>query len=164
MRMDAVAGSVGGRWSVVTTKQYLSRAYWLRKRIAAKQIRLEELRTRAEHITPTLSGLPHGGGTSDPTAASATQIADLDWEIQLDLLDLIQYEDQIAKAIESVEDPNAYQVLYYRYLAYKSWREIAELMHYTPRHLRRIHLRALTLVDVVLECPIDPVIPLHCEE
>lgn len=135
----------------MTTKQYLQRAYNLRRRIAAKESHLEELRAQAEHITPDLSGMPHGSGVGDPTANIAAQIADLDMEIHLDWLDLIQYQDEITRTIEAVADPNAYQVLSYRYLSFKSWHEIADLMHYSIRWVFKIHAKALKIVEEDIE-------------
>lgn len=137
----------------MTAKQYLSRAYGLRRRIEAKQAHLEELRAQAERITPSLSGIPHGSDVSSPTERYAVLIADLSWEIELDALDLIAFQSEIRQTIESLEDPVIVQLLSYRYLAYKNWREISELMHYSLRHVTRLHARGLHLVGDVLECP-----------
>lgn len=137
----------------MTAKQYLSRAYNLRRRIAAKEIHLQELRAQAEHITANLTGMPRGSGADSPVERVAIQIADLSFEIELDWMDLLVYQSEIRKTIEQMEDPSIVQVLSMRYLAYKPWREIAEVMCYSPRHLRRIHARGLALVDDVLECP-----------
>lgn len=131
----------------MTTKQYLSRAYWLRKKIKAKESHLEELRTRAERSTQEITGMPRGGSTTSPVEELATMIADLSWEIHLDELDLLQYDAQITKTINAVEDPLCFQVLTYRYLSYKSWSEISDEMHYSTSHIFRIHAKALRLVE-----------------
>ena len=142
----------------MTAKQYLSRAYGLRRRIAAKLSHLEELRTQAEHITPTITGLPKGNLPGSPVERAAADIADLTWEIDLDYLDLLVYQEEIRKTIEAVEDPAANQVLSYRYLSYKTWSEIEDLMHYSRRQLYRIHAKGLRIVDDVIECHHTPVI------
>jgi len=131
----------------MTAKQYLTRAYSLRRRIAAKELHLAELRTQAEHITADLTGMPRGSGTASPVERVAVQIADLSWEIEQDWLDLLAYQSEIRTAIESLSDPAAVQVLSYRYLSYKRWQEIADLMHYSVRHTTRLHGRALKILD-----------------
>ena len=137
----------------MTAKQYLSRAYGLRRRIAAKEMHLEELRTQAEHITADLTGMPRGSGPGSPVERIAVQIADLSTEIEYDWLDLIAYQEEIRKTIELLPDPAAVQVLSYRYLSYKRWQEIADIMHYSVRHTTRLHGRALKQIEDVLLCP-----------
>ena len=136
----------------MTAKQYLSRAYGLRRRIAAKELHLEELRTQAEHITADLSGMPRGSGTDSPVERIAVQIADLEWEIHLDWLDLLAYQEEIRNTIQSLPDPVMVQILSDRYLSYKRWQEIADIMHYSLRHTTRIHGYALKAIDDLL-CP-----------
>lgn len=136
----------------MTAKQYLKRAYNLKRRIAAKEMHLEELRTQAEHITADLTGMPRGSGPSSPVERVAVQIADLSWELELDWLDVLAYQEEIRKTIALINDDTLAQLLSLRYLSYKSWREIADTMHYSTRHITRLHAKALCLVERVLEC------------
>ena len=136
----------------MTTKEYMSRAFWLRKKITARETQLEELRTQAEKSTQLLTGMPRGSGTSSPVENLAVMIADLSWEIELDYMDLYLYEAEARKAVEKVEDPVCYQVLSYRYLSFNTWTEISDIMHYSNRQLFRIHAKALRILDRVIEC------------
>ena len=95
----------------MTARQYLSRAYNLRRRIAAKELHLAELRTQAEHITADLTGMPKGSGASSPVERVAVQIADLSWELEQDWLDVLAYQEEIRRTIDLVEDPVVAQVL-----------------------------------------------------
>ena len=135
----------------MTAKQYLSRAFWLRKKIAAKETHLEELRTQAEKSTQILTGMPRGSSTESSVERLAVMIADLSWEIELDEQDLALYEAQIKKVIDTVEDPSCFQVLTYRYLAFHTWTQISDEMHYSNRQVFRIHAKALRSVDDVIE-------------
>lgn len=135
----------------MTSKQYLSRAFWLRKKIAAKETHLEELRTQAEKSTQVLTGMPRGGNAQSSVETLAVMIADLSWEIELDELDLAHYEAEIKKVIDEVSDPLCFQVLTYRYLAFHTWTQISDEMHYSNRQLFRIHAKALRAVDDVIE-------------
>lgn len=134
----------------MTAKQYLSRAYNLRRRIEAKEIHLEELRTQAEHITADLTGMPRGSGTDSPVERIAIQIADLSWDLEHDWLDLIAYQDEISKTIGYVKDPVLHQVLTYRYVCYKTWTQIADLTHYSNSHIFRLHAKALGVIDGII--------------
>lgn len=134
----------------MTAKEYLSRAYNLRRSIATQEIRLEELRTQAEHITADINGMPRGSGQSSPVERIAVQIADLSMELELDWLDLIQYQEDISKTINAVSDPILNQILSLRYLSYKPWSEISDTMHYTIGHVFKLHRKALGKVDVIL--------------
>ena len=136
----------------MTSKQYLSRAFWLRKKIAAKEVHLEELRTQAEKSTQILTGMPRGSSTESSVERLAVMIADLSMEIELDELDLALYEAQIKKVIDSVKDPACFEVLSYRYLAFHTWTQISDEMHYSNRQVFRIHAKALRSVDDVIEC------------
>ena len=136
----------------MTSKQYLSRAFWLRKKIAAKEVHLEELRTQAEKSTQILTGMPRGSSTESSVERLAVMIADLSMEIELDELDLALYEAQIKKVIDTVQDPACFEVLTYRYLAFHTWTQISDEMHYSNRQVFRIHAKALRSVDDVIEC------------
>ncbi len=131
----------------MTARQYLSRAYNLRRRIAAKELHLAELRTQAEHITADLTGMPKGSGASSPVERVAVQIADLSWELEQDWLDVLAYQEEIRRTIELVEDPVVAQVLSARYISYLTWRKVAETLHYSERAVYKIHRKGLRIVE-----------------
>lgn len=134
----------------MTARQYLSRAYVLRKRIAAKELHLEELRTQAEHITADLTGMPKGSGASSPVERVAVQIADLSWELEQDWLDVLVYQEEIRKTIDRIEDPVVAQVLSARYISYLTWRKVAETLHYSERAVYKIHRKGLRIVEAFI--------------
>ena len=135
----------------MTAKQYLNRAYGLRRRIAAKELHLEELRTQAEHITADLTGMPRGSEPSSPVERIAVQIADLSQDIEYDWLDLLAIQAETRKLIESLPDPVYVELLSHRYISYKPWRQIAELMHYSDRAVFKIHRKALHYIEQFIE-------------
>lgn len=135
----------------MTAKQYLSRAYNLKRRIAAKEMHLEELRTQAEHVTANLTGMPRGSGTSSPVEHVTVQIADLSMSLELDWMDFFVYQDEIRRLIDGLEDPAVVQVLSARYVTYLPWRVIAERLHYSERAVYKIHRRGLRIVEQFIE-------------
>ena len=127
----------------MTAKQYLQRAYNLRRRIAAKEMHLEELRTQAEHITADLTGMPRGSGASSPVERIAVQIADLSWELRDDWDALIEIQEEIRKAIESLDDSVVVQILSLRYTSYKMWHEIASDTNYSVSYVFKLHSKGI---------------------
>lgn len=134
----------------MTARQYLSRAYNLRRRIAAKELHLAELRTQAEHITADLTGMPKGSGASSPVERVAVQIADLSWELEQDWLDLLQYQEETKRLIERLDNDADVQVMSLRYLSYLTWERIAEEVHYSGSQVYRIQVRAHRKIEQMI--------------
>lgn len=134
----------------MTAKQYLLRAYNLKRRIEAKEMHLEELRTQAEHITADLNGMPRGSGPSSPVERVAVQIADLSWELELDWLDLLQYQEETKRLIERLGNDADVQVMSLRYLSYLTWERIAEEVHYSGSQVYRIQVRAHRKIEQMI--------------
>lgn len=134
----------------MTARQYLSRAYNLRRRIAAKELHLAELRTQAEHITADLTGMPKGSGASSPVERVAVQIADLSWDLEQDWLDLLQYQEETKRLIERLDNDADVQVMSLRYLSYLTWEKIAEEVHYSGSQVYRIQVRAHRKIEQMI--------------
>ena len=134
----------------MTAKQYLLRPYNLKRRIEAKEMHLEELRTQAEHITADLNGMPRGSGPSSPVERVAVQIADLSWELELDWIDLLQYQEETKRLIERLDNDADVQVMSLRYLSYLTWEKIAEEVHYSGSQVYRIQVRAHRKIEQMI--------------
>ena len=134
----------------MTAKQYLLRAYNLKRRIEAKEMHLEELRTQAEHITADLNGMPRGSGPSSPVERVAVQIADLSWDLEQDWLDLLQYQEETKRLIERLDNDADVQVMSLRYLSYLTWEKIAEEVHYSGSQVYRIQVRAHRKIEQMI--------------
>ena len=134
----------------MTAKQYLLRAYNLKRRIEAKEMHLEELRTQAEHITADLNGMPRGSGPSSPVERVAVQIADLSWDLEQDWLDLLQYQEETRRLIECLDNDADVQVMSLRYLSYLTWERIAEEVHYSGSQVYRIQVRAHRKIEQMI--------------
>ena len=111
---------------------------------------LEELRTQAEHITADLNGMPRGSGPSSPVERVAVQIADLSWELELDWLDLLQYQEETKRLIERLDNDADVQVMSLRYLSYLTWEKIAEEVHYSGSQVYRIQVRAHRKIEQMI--------------
>lgn len=61
---------------------------------------------------------------------------------------LYQIQNEIYSSIDKIEDDKYFVVLYERYIALKTWEQIAEDNHYSIRHVYRLHGEALKRVKI----------------
>ena len=71
-------------------------------------------------------------------------------EFQVLLEHYIDRLNEIRLLIDLLEDDTLKLILEYKYVQYKSFDEIAELMFFSSRHIRRLHKKAiLGLLDII---------------
>jgi len=131
----------------VTPKEYLSQAWHLDQRIAAREAerdRIIELAAGAR--SPQLTGMPRGG-QHDWTDA-VDRAVDMTAEITRELLELVRLKAEINRAIAAVQDERYRMLLELRYRSYLPWEQIAERMGYDVRWVYRLHGEALLQVRV----------------
>lgn len=102
------------------------------------------LRSLAESITASLSGLP--GGTGDKPGKVGIVIEGLEHILE-GISDsechIEQLRNNALQVIESVSDYRERKVLRLRYINGQTWREISAQTGYDERYIRRLHRRAL---------------------
>lgn len=144
----------------MTAKEYLQQVAALSERI--RQIEAEIQKLREEQIllrSPWPDGQPHGTGKSDPVGNQATKIADQIRELETKQLkkrgELWIKRSEIIETIGRIGDEKLNRLLWMRYVEDDSFEKIAVEMHYTYRHVVRLHGDALVRVDRILEqtCP-----------
>lgn len=112
--------------------------------IAETQIKEEIDQLRMDKMFPGLiqDGMPHGSGGSD-LSAYAAKLDELLGDLKEQMEKRIQLRREIVKKIEDMDSETEKAVLRYRYIHMLKWEEIAVKMHYTFRHVVRIHGEAL---------------------
>ena len=65
--------------------------------------------------------------------------------------ELINLKIEIAETINQVRNENYRLILEMRYLGFHTWEQIADTLHYTVRWVRKMHARALDVVDAILK-------------
>lgn len=112
--------------------------------IAETQIKEEIDQLRMDKMFPGLiqDGMPHGSGGSD-LSAYAAKLDELLGDLKDQMEKRIQLRREIVKKIEDMDSETEKAVLRYRYIHMLKWEEIAVKMHYTFRHVVRIHGEAL---------------------
>ncbi len=135
----------------MTAKEYLSRAYKLDQQIDSKHEQVRALRTIATKAMASISDMPTSG-SKDPRSMESIvcRIADVEAEINAGLDKLLDLKQEIRRLIGAVENPVYRTILELRYLCYKPWGEIADMLGYNPRYVLKLHGRALREVKISL--------------
>ena len=133
----------------MTTKEYLSQAYRLDRRINSKLEQVASLNELATKCTSTLTGMPRNTNRATSTIADAVaKIIDLQAEINRDIDRLVDIKRDMVRAIKGVNNTEYQTLLELRYLCFKTWEQIAVDMGYNVRHVYRLHDEAVESLTI----------------
>jgi len=128
----------------MTTKEYLSQAFRLDQRINSKLEQVSSLRDLATKATASIHAERVSGTKQrSPMENAIVKLIDLEHDIDADIDKLVDLKREIIGVINSVEQPEYHLLLELRYLSYKTWEEIAEMMNYSWRNIHYVHGKAL---------------------
>ena len=91
-------------------------------------------------------GQPRGRSGSSPIEYKAVRLAEKLTEYRDAEFEAIRIKHKILKTVNAVPGP-AGAVLYERYINLRSWRQVAETLHYSKRHCHNLHKRGLNIVE-----------------
>lgn len=149
MEQDGTTGTVK-EGDYMKPKEWLDQIRRTDRRIQNKLEEITSLKEMLTSITATLSVEPVShSGNDDKMGSAVAKIVDLENEIHVDLERFIDLKREVFETINGLE-PEEFDVLYLRYFKYMKWEEIADDMHYTCRHITRIHGEAL---ENLKSCP-----------
>jgi hypothetical protein len=134
------------RGQSMSIKEFLNQAFYLDRLIQSNVDELERLRAVAESISsPDLSTeRVQGGEPSDKVGNTVVKIVDLEREIQNEIDRYVQAKRDIRRVIDGVDKPKLKLILQERYLNFKKWEQIQEIVEITDlRYLFRLHNVAL---------------------
>lgn len=122
-------------------KQY---GYALRKENRLRE-EIAMWRSRAEKVTPSMSGMPGGGGDgSAPFVNAVDQICKLEAMLCAQMMAMAQLREDIEQAVEAVRDDRLREVLELYYIRNLTWEQVADTLHYGCRHVYKLHAQALS--------------------
>lgn len=129
----------------MTPKEYLSQVRAMDERLRLIGQKIERLRSVLEYRSPSFEG---GGGVGSADRLPDTVGLIVEYEQQAEKLreEYIGKFREIDRTIAAVPDAVLREVLERRYLFYQRWEQIAEEMHYSERHILRLHGAALQKV------------------
>ncbi len=126
--------------------QWLNRAFHAEKNYKAWLVKLERDRNIAERLAHGESLGKSSGSNSTETAL--IQLADTEQRTWRRLQELVQIREEITNAIKAVPDLDMQTILVRHYLAYETFEQIADKMHYSVITIRRKHKSALDEVEL----------------
>ena len=123
-------------------KRYLNGYRDCKRRAARLSRQIAELRSQQMFPSMENDGMPHGNTHSD-LSAYAVRLDELIWQLERERASAVRQYQEIYDRIHSLSEGAEKEVLVRRYLLMETWETIAAQMHYTRRHITRLHGRAL---------------------
>lgn len=121
----------------------------IQKRIDRLEMEIEEWRTRLEGLgAQIIDGMPKTHGKRKSWVKEITEIERLDDELTKELLKLRNKRLAIIDAINTLQDPVLQVLVEYRYIDNMRWEEICTKMHYSWRHVHRLHMIAIRKIRI----------------
>jgi DNA-directed RNA polymerase specialized sigma subunit len=119
----------------------------------------KRLRSLAEKITPSLSFAPVHGANTDKMAPVVANLIEVERYIEKRSKELLRARMEAEQIIDRLTDERHRAVLKCYYFSRRSWKDVAEHLHYSVKTATRLHGDALlALRKDVLECPCQPMI------
>ena len=126
-----------------TPKENLRQLRTAEIKIEQKEEELERLKSSLESISTGTDSERVQTTPRDKVSEDVPQMVDLKREIESDIKALLILKNKIINEIQSMDNPVYINILYKRYVQYKSLEEIAVEMSYSYTRLRHLHGRAL---------------------
>ena len=128
----------------MTTKQYLNQIARINRMINNKLAEIYQLKTMVCSISVSANeDKVQSSSDKDKLGSAVAKIVDLENEINKAIDIYVDKTEQIVSQIDSIKDIMEYQVLFSRYIEYKTFEQIAEDNDYSVRQILRIHGNAL---------------------
>ena len=136
----------------MTAKEYLNQAKTLDQRINVKLDRVSRLRAMTQKITASLDG-EQVSRTRNVTPLEDAIIRLMEEEESLNAaIDrLVDLKREVSGVLKQIDDTDCQLLLELRYLCYRSWEEIAEVMHMHIRTVYKVHGRALLKEEAIVQ-------------
>lgn len=134
----------------MTAKEWLSRARGLERRLCALRESKRHAYDRAVSATMRLEGVCVRAESNSSSADKNASYAALSAEADEQIKQLETVRAEILRVIRQVEDNTLATLLTEYYVNNKTWEEVAAAMHYSWRWTRKLHDRALTLIESIL--------------
>lgn len=131
-------------------KKYLSQIRLLDTKIKHKEAELNEVQEYLERAAPSISSIKTKTSHIDKISDNVASIIDLEEQIRLEKCRMLQIKDRIINEIQSLDNPVYIEVLYKRYIEYKTLWKIAEEMKYSYGHIKKLHFYAILELKRIL--------------
>ena len=127
----------------MNVKQYLSQIERYDKNINNKLSELYQLKSMVGSIKTVMGGCSKINGKKDPLGNAVAKIVDTENSIYREIEKYIALRKKIVTQINGLDNMLHYQILYAKYVEYKTFERIAEEINYSWRQTIRLHGMAL---------------------
>lgn len=122
------------------TQEYLQQAIRFERMAKNKLQEIERYRDMVASVTVApKTDVIQSSGDKDKLGSMVAKIIDLEAEIE----NIIDVRERIIRQIESMKNPDIYQVLYGKYINGESLNEVGRLIHCSKTQIYRLHDRAI---------------------
>jgi len=136
--------------TTLSTKEFLSQALYLQKRINVKTLQAQTMRELSVKSNAVLSGMPKAATPNTHCMEEfIAKACDLEAEILEDMAALVNTKQEISAIINCVAKPESHTILELRYLYFQPWDNVAITLGFDKRWVYRLHNRALEEVDLI---------------
>lgn len=134
-------------------KAYLEQARNINLQIDSKLEQVSALWQLATKASSALSPVPPSGTpNTHRLEETIARMMDMEHEVDEAIDGLVELKADIMKAISRVPDDRERVVLELRYLAFKDWAAIAEMLRLHIRQVYRLHEEALKHIEIPDKC------------
>lgn len=128
----------------MTAKEFLQQAYYAQQEVEFKLEEIARLECLATRTTATLKSTPSGSNAATSKIETAVaKMEDQRTRLAEEVTELLKITEEVADAINKVQNYAEKQILKYRYLRFYDWKQISILMKMSSRQLYRLHSQAL---------------------
>lgn len=138
-------GTMGRTVSTEEKKQWLYRAWNMRRELEALEDAKAMQFERATSITPKYNG-QSGSGSKNPHKMDGYSTISILAEAKRKEFE--QIRNETTRVIQSMKDQNERAVLIQRYVNFRSWEDIAKCVHYSERKTFNIHREGLKNIRI----------------
>ena len=137
----------------MTAHDYLSQAYLLEQQIQSKMAQIESLKSLATCVTNHSMDQQPVSHTKNVHAMEDTvlKIMEANQELDAQIDALVDKKIEILRTIGQVQRVDYRLILEERYISFYTWEKIARDLPYSVRNLQRMHLKALQVVQGILD-------------
>ena len=123
-------------------KAFLNQYLECKKRIKRKEEDIEEIRVNKTSPSFNADGMPHGNDKND-LSGYASLLDEKERDLKKEIDKSCDVCKKISSEISKMADINERDILHYKYIDGKEWKEIANKFGYSIRHIYRLHGEAL---------------------
>lgn len=107
-------------------KKTLYRLFYLPKQIAIKKREIQRIMERLTAISPSLTGMPHGGGVHDKLGEGVPELVDKKNELEEMVRGYEAEERSINQWIDDIDDIQVNLIMSLRFKERRPWSEVAD--------------------------------------